>query len=181
VAEIDLYEVARQSTEDALGPGYWHDPRPGACPGCMICDKERYMVNQQKTVVVENDPDEDGVGAHTAKQPRSDKTGDAPFPVGGGEPKYESEATVGDDMMDKPVQGRIDMPEMGHAPLTVDGEAILFGNRIVGEFDGQTLTLNAGWCRLAGLGLKVDGDSSDRRRVVFERRSPTDHHLSSRA
>lgn len=65
--------------------------------------------------------------------------------------------------------------------LTIEKDgAVLFKNRIIGEFDGSTLTLNAGWCRIAGLGIKVEGDSTDRRRVVFER-EVTDHHLSSRS
>jgi hypothetical protein len=85
------------------------------------------------------------------------------------------------DQRDEPTRLHLDVPETNHTNLVVDAGTVLFGNRIVGEFDGQTLSLNAGWCRLAGLGLKIDGDSTDRRRVVFERRPVTDHTLTSRA
>ena len=58
--------------------------------------------------------------------------------------------------------------------------AIVFGNRVVGELVNDTLVLDAGWCRLAGLSLRVSGDNTDRRRVVFER-PVGDHRLSARA
>jgi hypothetical protein len=70
-----------------------------------------------------------------------------------------------------------------HPLLIVDmiTNAVVYDQRIIGEIDLETmtLTLNAGWCRLAGLGLVVQGDpASDRKRVVFER-TVTDHHLAS--
>jgi len=67
------------------------------------------------------------------------------------------------------------------APLNVEEDgAVMFKNRIIGEFDGATLTINAGWARIAGLGIKVEGDTTDRRRVVFER-PVGDHRLASNA
>lgn len=47
--------------------------------------------------------------------------------------------------------------------------AVSYNGRFVGEYNGFTLTLNAGWCRLAGLGFKIEGDTSDRRKVLIDR------------
>jgi hypothetical protein len=58
------------------------------------------------------------------------------------------------------------------ATVEIDvNNTIVFGNRIVGEFDEKTgtLVLNLAWCRLAGLGVRIDGDSTDRRRVILDR------------
>jgi len=93
----------------------------------------------------------------------------------------ESPSPTEQDKMepDKAVQTSLDVGLQGR-PFGIDDGAVTYGNHIVGEFDGVTLTLNAGWCRLAGLGVKIDGDSTDRRRVVFNR-PVDDHRLTSRA
>lgn len=67
--------------------------------------------------------------------------------------------------------------ELSHDATT---GAVKYGETIIGEFDGEKLTLQAGWCRLAGIDLEVLGDTSDRRRVLFKRGS-NDHRLASEA
>lgn len=59
--------------------------------------------------------------------------------------------------------------------------ALMVGGRIIGEYQDGKVTLDAGWCRLAGVGLEVRGDpSADKRRVVF-RRTRNDHRLADGA
>ena len=74
-------------------------------------------------------------------------------------------------------------PAMTGEALICDAEtsALMVGGRIIGEYKDGKITLDAGWCRLAGVGLEVRGDpSSDKRRVVF-RRSRNDHRLADGA
>lgn len=195
----DWYEVARLATEDVFGPGQWHDPRPGACPGCMICDKEKYMATRPKsataTAVAKDQHEDEGSHGWAAEEHKHDEPKTVRGAHAAMDPVYpdpQVEAEMDDrtreyDVSDQsgareePTRLHLDVPEGNHTNLTIDGDTVLFGNRIVGEFDGKTLSLNAGWCRLAGLGVKIDGDTSDRRRVVFDRRPVTDHTLTSRA
>lgn len=52
--------------------------------------------------------------------------------------------------------------------------AVMFGDYAVGQIDDDTLTLNLGWCRLAGLNVRVETDPlRDRQRsgLVLDRRA----------
>lgn len=74
-------------------------------------------------------------------------------------------------------------PVMAGEPLVWDTEtfALMVGGRIIGEYNDGKIVLDAGWCRLAGVGLEVRGDpSADKRRVVFQR-GKNDHRLASGA
>lgn len=57
--------------------------------------------------------------------------------------------------------------------LTIDDKGVLFfGKYPVGQIDTEVLVLNLGWMRMAGLGVRVQGDPDvDRNRsgVVFTR------------
>lgn len=82
----------------------------------------------------------------------------------------EDKALIEDNVM---VSGNSQMI-MEHDP---DTGALVMNGRIIGEFDGVSMILNVGWFRLAGIGLRVDGDpQTDRKRTVFER-PHTDHRL----
>lgn len=62
------------------------------------------------------------------------------------------------------------------APVEVDHEgAVLYRRRFVGHVSDGVLTINLGWARLAGLGVRVENDPAvDRFRsgVVLERPAP---------
>lgn len=94
-----------------------------------------------------------------------------------GQPQNGAQVAEPEPAVAQPTLGVKGSPER----LVIEDDGVLmFKNRIVGEFDGVTLTVNAGWARLAGLNIKIDGDVTDRRRTVFER-SVTDHRLASEA
>lgn len=66
--------------------------------------------------------------------------------------------------------------EREHPAIFIDGfGAVLVNGRPVGELNGNLLELNLGWCRMAGLSLKVHDDPQiDRHRggVALERTVP---------
>lgn len=43
-------------------------------------------------------------------------------------------------------------------PLAIEKNIIMFGGIPVGQFDDGALSVNLGWCRLAGLSVRVEDD-----------------------
>ena len=78
------------------------------------------------------------------------------------------------DHDDKPTEGDSDgcSDPVGKQSLYLQGDVLLHGILPVGQVEGDMLVLNLGWCRMAGLSVRVEGDPQrDRQRggIVLDR------------
>lgn len=61
---------------------------------------------------------------------------------------------MADEMVAGPSSGGASSP----VPTLLDDGTLLHGHMAVGRIEGGLLTVNLGWCRMAGLSVRVEDD-----------------------